>query len=475
MASKIARLADQINANLDDISRGIAKKPMPGPPKRLGEFELVQHSDEFNAGTKDKQQIHEEYNTARNLQAILDRIKAGTARGIEAEPRPPANTPFFLIGSGGGLDDTIAMLRDWKGGIFCSTSQALTLIYHGVEPTHIVALDPFSAYAEIAGIDWSKTRTKMVMHPGVWPDILEQWPNEVLLYRQDIGVPNSFYATTQMHMFCERTGNRDEAEFRPLIPTTVTQFACSPPAQLFIADRLGYGICFLTGMDFSYHTGKERFTEYRVRTEAKKVKIGNAPPAVIPPEWEKFENPFVMPENDDNQRDQNKICTTSNGQVTTQIGVYYKKNFISAWRLSRKTMYTTDHGSLVEVPYMDAKKVIATQGKAKPQKAKWICDVTEKYLAMSGAWVLETVDGGSTFIKSKQPELELNAWMVKMRQQCVCPNCGLSAVNETPDEPETKKCPRCEMANFKRKFEIDVPGNMKRIYDLVKYVNSRKR
>jgi hypothetical protein len=119
---------------------------------------------------------------------------------------------------------------------------------------------------------------------------------------------------------------------------------------------------------------------------------------------------------------------------------------------------------------MDAKTVVSTQGrKFKKRNEKWIRKTTERFLAITGAWVIEDVNGGANFIESENPETELNDYMVKMRSQYVCPVCGLQAVNETSSEP-TEKCPRCKEGEFRRKFEIDIPGNMKRIYELKAWV-----
>jgi hypothetical protein len=441
------------------------------------EAAITHRSDVYNAGTKAKQQIHEEYNSGRNLAPILKMFDEGRARDIKDEPKA-GGVPFFLIGSGGSLDDSIELMRDWEGGIICSTSHALTFMRFGIEPTHIVALDPFCAWPELEGVDWSKTRTKLVAHPGVWPDLFENWPNEVILFRQDLGQSDSFYATTQLHMYTNRSKAGEDAlgrdaEFEILIPTTITLFACTPPAQLFIADKIGYGTCFLAGMDFGYATGKDRFTSYSVKKRGQTIEAsGNSPPVEVGTEWTKEEHPFVMPENEDGAREQDKIAVAMNGTLTTVMHLYYKKNFMSAWRLTRKkNLISTDPRTiLAEIPFMDAKTVVSTQGrKFKKRNEKWIRKTTERFLAITGAWVIEDVNGGANFIESENPETELNDYMVKMRSQYVCPVCGLQAVNETSSEP-TEKCPRCKEGEFRRKFEIDIPGNMKRIYELKAWV-----
>ena len=459
--------------------QSIVQKPEEGPPPILTEFQLQQNSDTFNEGTKVKQLIHEQYNTARNLQPIMDKIADGTARDIGKEPKVDG-VPYFVIGSGGGLDDSIEHLREWKGGIICSTSHALTLMYFGIEPTHIIALDPFSMWSEIDGVDWSKTRTKLILHPGVWPDLVQRWPNDILLYRQDMGQADSFYATAQNYMFANRTGGREESTFDLAIPTTLTLFSCSPPGQLFAGAVMGYGTVFLAGMDFGFGSGKHRFTMYTPKKQAEPnlVDVGNGPPIDLgtPAEWDKEEALWTEPEDQTKvARDQDRTCISEDGVYTNQISIFYKRNFISAWRMSLKPMYTTDiNGSLQEVPFMDIGKVIATQGNVKEWKPEQIKKVAERYLARANCWVIEDATGGCNFIESKQPEFELTNWIYKMRQQCICPTCNLGAVNETADPPESRQCPRCQRDHFVRRHDIDVRKNISRIWALMDYAKKMK-
>jgi hypothetical protein len=151
---------------ISPVAAGLQKEQHAIQQPMLGEFNLNQHASTFNDGTKVKQLIHEEYNTGRNIGRLLELIESGGARDISFEKKVD-NTPFFLVSSGPSFDKNIHHLRDWHGGIFCSTSHALTLMYHGIEPTHIIALDPFCEWKELEGVDWSKTRTKLCLQPGV--------------------------------------------------------------------------------------------------------------------------------------------------------------------------------------------------------------------------------------------------------------------------------------------------------------------
>jgi hypothetical protein len=174
----------------------------PVAPEVRTEAKVRSDSTLYNKATQERQLIHEQVNTAYNHHTIVEAFKSGRARDIGDEPKA-TGIPAIIIGSGPSLDYSIQFMKEWKGGIFCSSSQACTLMYYGIEPTHIVALDPFSSHEEISSIDWSKTKTKLIVHPGVWPSMVDYWPNEMLMYIECLGKPDSFYADIQKNEVLE--------------------------------------------------------------------------------------------------------------------------------------------------------------------------------------------------------------------------------------------------------------------------------
>lgn len=403
-----------------------------GEEKVNVESQIRTDSRGYNAGTKSKQMVHEVINSAMNYHTIATAIETGRAINIAEYPKAPLmekeKPPAFIIGSGASLDKSIRHLKDWKGGIFCTTSHALSLIRYGIQPTHLVALDPFCTYDEIAGIDWSKTRTKLITHPGVWPSLVQKWPNELILYMQNVGDPNSFYATYQKQMYMTREYSEDKSlrdpVFKYMISTDYAMFACSPPLQLFVADTLGYGNIFLAGVDFAYTYGKERFTDWTVKES---VKESN--PLGIDPDknnydeqlwdamWEEHDHPLTpVP------KERGPIMS-NNGIPSERIHLYYKKNFMSAWRLCQKTIYTTDHGAITEIPFADITKVIKKRGLNFPQLKEWfIKKTTDKYLASIGCYVVESKEGKS-FVESEKPLEEIYAFVINLFQQYKCDTC----------------------------------------------------
>lgn len=420
-------------------------------------------SSKYNAGTLYKQLIHEEINSAMNFAPIVRAFEEGRARDIGAEPKVD-KMPALIIGSGPSLDHSIKYMKDWKGGIFCSTSHALTLIRNGVIPTHIVALDPFSLWDEIKGIDWKKTNTKLVLQPGVWPTLMENWPNEVLLYRQNLGRPDSYYATTQKRMYSGRVeaglGIR-EPEFHFYIPTEITLFACSPPIQMFIADILGYGNMFLAGVDFAFSKTIERFTGYTIKEEPLNTIYDPFYAMKHPEIWDEHASPFVKTD---------QTIYTNNGLPTHPIHLYYKKNMLSAWRLSCQTVYTTDNGAITEIPYASIEKVVRKQGKDFPlQSKKFVSTSAEKYLASVGAFVVET-ETGVSFVEAVNAAHDITCYMYDLNSQYFCDKCGInikSTSDKTPSLPDLadhmgEQCPSCKEGKLKHSHVVDIPGQIKK-------------
>lgn len=234
----------------------------------MTELELRTRSNEYNAATAVTMGYQEIRNSAANWAKIMELFRTGRAKDVSSEPKKNLQ-PVIITGSGPSLDNSIAKLKDWTGGIICHYSQALTLRYHGIIPDYIMMLDSICNWEGLRGVDWEGTKTKIIVHPGMWPSLIDNWPNEMLFYRQNLGRHDSFGVSEQKIMYSEQVGGLKEAlesrmGFNPLIKTEMTMFACTPPGQLFSAQILGYGAVYLVGMDFAYHSGKTRFTEYYI-------------------------------------------------------------------------------------------------------------------------------------------------------------------------------------------------------------------
>lgn len=426
-------------------------------------------STPYNQNTHETHLQHEKINSARNYRYIMDGITEGRMRDLDAEPKVAKNTPVFILGSGPSIDEAMPLFKEWQGGIICSTSQAPTLIYHGVEPDYIVGLDPFSSWDEIKNIDWTKTKSKLVVHPGVWPDLFKNWPNEVLLFRQFLGNHSSWYATDQKMMYSERKPDvaaecqHKPPQLRSLIPTEMTVFACGPPAQLYVAKALGYGVNFLSGCDFAFHSGKRRFTmAYPQEDGSWKIQE-----SLVDESGDKTD----VADETGTPTDPNTPDTpmmTENGLKTQRLMVYYKKNFLTAVRLSGQTTYVCGISAITELPNVPVAEVIAKQGHGyQRQKRRELVKWIEPYLAGVGCFVL-TGPAGETFMETENPMVDCRNYIVQVLRTYRCGTCGLVGQASDDDEHTGQNCPRCPNGKWVPVNRVDMLQNMRRLARLVK-------
>jgi hypothetical protein len=129
-------------------------------------------SNHYNAATQKTQGNHEIWHSAANWQRINELYKSGQAYDLNKEPKHN-NEPVIITGSGASLDRTIEQLKDWEGGIISHYSQAVTLAHMGAAPDYIMALDALCNWEGLKDIDWSKTKTKLMIHPGVHTSLFE--------------------------------------------------------------------------------------------------------------------------------------------------------------------------------------------------------------------------------------------------------------------------------------------------------------
>jgi len=441
--------------------------------------------DQYNAATYGKQLVHEQLNTAANWKIITDAFEEGRARDIADEKKAPLingeKTPYIVLGSGPSLNHSIKFLRNWKGGIIATTSHALSLIHYGIQPTHIVVLDPFCTWDEIKGVDWSKTRTKLICHPGIYPDMIQNWPNEMLLYIQNSGKNSSFYHDIQKKMYTKREdqgkGIRNPI-FRYYIKTELSIFACSPPLQLFAGDMVGYGRAFLCGCDFGFPGNKERFDEWILNPETRDIANFRYPNGLDPnckdndPQWEKYWKQNNHPD----YKDTDTAMMSSNGIKSERVHLYYKKNFISAWRLSNKEIYTTDKGAITEIPYTSIEKMVKKQGLNYPKQSEnMIIKATDEYLSKVDCYVIEGDNKGKLFLESVNPIEEVSNFIDNLNRRWLCPKCKNSMSSSDDVDYSESNCLKCGNKGLIKEGAVNKEKNLNRIKALVDKKNTKEK
>ena len=402
-------------------------------------------------------------NSAANWHKIVELFDSGRARDISSEPKKELQ-PVILTGSGPSLDITIGKLKDWAGGIICHYSQAVTLRYYGVIPDYIMMLDSICNWEGLRAVDWEGTKTKIIVHPGMWPSLIDNWPGEMLFYRQNLGKPDAFGVNEQKIMYSHQIGGLQEAlesrmAFDPFIKTEMTMFACTPPGQLFSAQILQYGPVYLTGMDFAYQGDQERFTNSEINESG---------------QWVRYRH--VLPERE--------YVKTANGLRTDPLHLYYKKNFISACRMSMQRVFTTDKGAITEMPYIGMDKVIKTQGKKAPDIPSDLrAKNYERYLAKIGCYALE-FDHGQIFIEAEHPidwrddkgvmrAGDLRQFMTQKNRTYICKMCRNIVVSNDDTSHEGGECPACKHKALSNPDRCDIEKNMARLKSLVSFAGGK--
>jgi len=285
----------------------------------------------------------------------------------------------------------------------------------------------------------------------------------------------SFYSTVQPIMYTERVHpelvTRDQP-LKRLITTNFSIFACSPPMQLFVAHFLGYDPIFTCGLDFAYTFDKERFTDWKVKKEyLKETGIDPRKDQYTKEEWENMWYPIEHPLPALNEND---IIITSNGLKAERIHIYYKKNFISAWRLLGETIYSTDYGAVTEIPFIPIEKVVKQQGLGfRKIGVKRINEIADLYLAKQHCFILEA-DEGLSFVESNNPLEDIKKYMLEGNSKYVCTVCKKNMLltdKKVYVNHENEDCPICKSkGSLKRVIHFDIQKNMKRIRNLLKEI-----
>ena len=415
------------------------------------EANLIQKSDYFNQGTKRKNLLYEINNSFYNHHIIVEAFESGRAHDLGVAENIGMGKPIILCGSGPSFDEAAPLLKDWDHAVMCSTSHAATLIYHGTEPDYIVALDYNSNPAELDADTWEGRKSTLVLQPGVTQELMKFWKGEMLLFRQQVH-DVVFYDNAQKIGY-SKVDPEDPEKFEYLIPRKIVMFASVIACELFIAHLMGYSPIYLIGCDFV----ADRFTRWGYRQETEK--------------WFSYENSPV---------EKDKIITATNRAVSLPITLFYKKNFISAWRLDRAQVINTSEGAIPELPRADIKDVIHRQGKTggpiKGKNRKEIIDISEKYLATQNTYIILREDKKCYFIESDNPETELYKVLVGTANEFECENCKLTGQLQNDKDPlaiikehSEIPCPRCNKKTLKAKCRIDVDKNMRRIRKLSRY------
>lgn len=298
----------------------------------------------------------------RSYHAVEQVFKRQTNADLGQAPK--GSGPAIVVGSGPSLDDAFPELQNWKGAIFCSTSQLNILARWDIVPDYCVLIDCDPHMFEL--IEHHDERTALITHPQIPREYLERWRGKVYFFR--LYDPGDQFSTKYLPMIY--AGLHDEPGKDRGIGAYVMNAGNVVNTCLPIAVELGYRPLFLMGYDLGYPDNQYRFTNWQ--------KNGTG--------WEKLPDPGI-PEG-------RPTMAGNNGVTTDELGCFYKQSFMIYYGATGSPVISCSRGILSEVPYQPAKEVIARQGQGfplpDPQETYRKC---QAYLRARHVWLLTSPFG----------------------------------------------------------------------------------
>lgn len=217
------------------------------PVEEIGEISRLK-AESYNAATSTKHFNNELRFSAYNHHNLIKGIGykysrktrtyvkyTDTPRIIDMANAPKhKDQPILIIGSGPTFDDMAPLLKEWKGDIMVSTSQAATCCYLGKDPTYIMALDPNSFIDEMKVDTWKGRNSTLILHPGVTPNLVEEWKGPMYLFRK-LQPQTPYYDNEQKIGYStlgEKKGNTWGYDSEILIKSQIPMLACVLSAQI---------------------------------------------------------------------------------------------------------------------------------------------------------------------------------------------------------------------------------------------------
>lgn len=339
-------------------------------------------SDAFNEQTGTRHYTNEVRFSFYNHPLIIKAFESGRAVDLVSLPKQKRKS-VLIIGSGPTLDAALPLLHKWEGEIICSTSQAVTLIAHGREPEHIVALDPDSTPEELAADTWDGRKSILHIHPGVNPELMRWWKGPLAVFRK-LQPQTGFYANEQNIGYGtlgpkrenRYWGNEGEAYIKGQVPMLASVIA----AQIAIAKHIGYSQQAFVGCDFSFPGDKQRFTS-KSWEDGRWVAHEPLPLSEYPTMTNAGADPVVETEID--------------GLKTTPMQVFYSHQVVIAWRITECNIINTSQAGLLRMfPYVPFEEVLARGNKGvKGYTLPKIRAVAEEHLARQNIFFFYVKDG----------------------------------------------------------------------------------
>ena len=233
--------------------------------------------------------------------------------------------PAVILASGASANKYMPQLKNWKGGIVCSNSQASTLVYHGADPTYMVIYDSKCKTEDTLDIckKWDYNKTSMIASVSNNWSFYDKWKGSLYYFRV-------YDPYIEWYKYLRYGYGWMEHHYVP--------FACSAAAVMGFAKYAGYDPIFTLGMDFGARRDeKSRFDTWRW------AKSG----------WnltEYYENFDVIPTNAPDYR-------------TMALHLFYRRTTMAAYWLDAPNLIDCSDGLLNGLlPKIDFQHVLDHQG-----------------------------------------------------------------------------------------------------------------
>jgi hypothetical protein len=355
-----------------------AKGPEPETQAVMNEADVKAGIADQNAKYASGALRREIVNSYYNHPLILHDFATG--RGATMPPGT-GKGPALIIGSGPSLDDCHDLIRSWKGGLFCSTSQGVTMLALGKRDFHMIAVDVKTESDEYMPLDaWEGRNVTLITHPGIDPECLQAWRWKKQYFR---------IVVHQMPFYIDIL-----PVAYPMITTTMYVYGCALSAQVSMASMMGYNPLFLCGADFGYPDDKSRFRSFSRQADGSWKLADPYPPVKY------YRHAKVH---------------YRNGCPSDSFQAYYKQTFMNVWRLSLADIFKVGKkGGLYEVPQVDAADLITNQGVMPIDRLisnKDKIDICERYLLQYGTYTFEYPNGQVEFVVFNDPENDLPRYL----------------------------------------------------------------
>ena len=309
--------------------------------------------------------------------------------------------PAIIIGSAPTLDDALPLLKDWKGAIFCNSSQASTLIYHGRHPEWIDVVDPRVTEQELAA-PFDQRKTSLIITPCIHPRLREFWKGKKYYYR--IWEPTvDFYSKMLPFAFNEvYVPGTPRKKYNMEMLAYSLPFGSQCVTALGHATYMGYDPIFFVGVNYCFKRDEKNYRFTSKYQEKGKWVIEEHPVNIVdPPETS---NDILVDFGDD--------------KLAHPIQLIYRNQTIRVVYLDAPQIFHTDRYTILpdEIPYIPIEDVIRQQGKGfedmykEPEEIRrW----AEVFLAERGMFLIPFQDT-ERFVKMENWEQDLTPMVAKM-------------------------------------------------------------